>query len=71
MIVFGLLAIAVIWFFSSNEKLKRYAAYAFGGLALTAVLILAFTMETGTNSSSVTGSEKAVVVENKSLKQNK
>ncbi|KWU57862.1 hypothetical protein COA23_20030 [Priestia megaterium] len=53
------------------KSLKRYAAYAVGGLALTAVVILAFTMETGTSSNSVTGSEKAVVVENVTLEQNK
>ncbi|MCP1450919.1 hypothetical protein ABIC37_005130 [Priestia megaterium] len=38
---------------------------------MTAVVILAFTMETGTSSNSVTGSEKAVVVENVTLEQNK
>ncbi|MDR7207515.1 hypothetical protein J2X82_005825 [Priestia megaterium] len=38
---------------------------------MTAVVILAFTMETGISSNSVTGSEKAVVVENVTLEQNK
>ncbi|MCP1137509.1 hypothetical protein NKT34_30070 [Paenibacillus polysaccharolyticus] len=71
MIAFLLLAVAVMLFFSSNQKLKRYAAYAFGGLALTAVIILAFTMETGTKSNSVSGSAKAVAVENVTLEQNK
>lgn len=71
MIAFLLLAVSVMLFFSSNQKLKRYTAYAFGGLALTAVIILAFTMETGINSNSVSGSSKAVVVENVTLEQNK
>ncbi|NGY76047.1 hypothetical protein F6Y02_06080 (plasmid) [Bacillus megaterium] len=53
------------------KSLKRYAAYAVGGLALTAVVILAFTMETGASSNSVIGFEKAVVVENVTLEQNK
>jgi hypothetical protein len=38
---------------------------------LTAVVILAFTMETGASSSSVTGSEKAVIVENVTVEQHK
>ncbi|WP_427051823.1 hypothetical protein [Paenibacillus sp. TC-CSREp1] len=61
MIAFLLLAVAVILFFSSNEKLKRYVVYALGGLALTAVVLLGFTLETGTNSKVTIGSEKAVV----------
>ncbi|MBT2282474.1 hypothetical protein J7E78_02765 [Paenibacillus polymyxa] len=61
MIAFLLLASAVIFFFSSSEKLRRYIAYAFGGLALIAVVIMVFTVQTGTKSNAVTGSEKAVV----------
>jgi len=38
---------------------------------VTAVVILVFTMETGASSNSVPGSEKAVVVENVTLEQNK
>lgn len=71
MIAFLLLAVAVILFFSSNSKLKRYVAYAFGGLALVALVILSLTMETGKKSNTISGSEKAVVEEVVPIEQNK
>lgn len=70
MIAFLLLAAAVILFFSSNEKLKRYTAYAFGGFALIVLVILVFTIQTGYNSNLDTGSERTGV-EDMVLEQNK
>ncbi|KAA8745369.1 hypothetical protein [Paenibacillus sp. UASWS1643] len=56
-----MIAVAVFLFFPSNAKLKRYVAYAFGGITLVALVILRLTIETGTKSNTISGSEKAVV----------
>ena len=62
MIAFLLLVVAVIFFFSSNAKLKRYIAYTVGGLALIALVIIGFTMETGKDSNTISGTKTAPIV---------
>lgn len=52
-------ATILILFFSRNTKLKRYIAFTVGGIAFITLVTIGLTMETGTNSKPIQGSDKA------------
>ncbi|WP_336764510.1 hypothetical protein [Paenibacillus sp. USHLN196] len=64
LIGFLLLAAALVLFFSSNNKLKRYVAYGLASVAVVTLVTTGLLMETGLKSKEVQGfGEKATVVE--------